>query len=236
MFMDYLALDIETTGLSPEKDRIIEIGAVKYRGDKEMGKFSTLIKICQPLPPKITELTGITDGMLSGGCDEKTAVTEFLKFARDTTVLLGHNISFDFSFIKVAALRYGLVFEREALDTLAFAKKLHPELKSRSLSALCAYYGIVQEHAHRAVDDAVCAHRLYLALRRKFPDYGEFVAQPLSYKPKKQEPMTARQKKYLGDLLRHHGMEYTEELDCLTKSDASRMIDQLIFTKGRLQS
>ena len=48
--------------------------------------------------------------------------------------------------------------------------------------------------------------------------------------------MTARQKKYLGDLLRHHGMEYTEELDCLTKSDASRMIDQLIFTKGRLQS
>ena len=99
MFMDYLALDIETTGLSPEKDRIIEIGAVKYRGDKEMEKFSCLIKICNPLPPKITELTGITNGMLSGGWDEKTAVTEFLKFARDTTVLLGHNISFDFSFI-----------------------------------------------------------------------------------------------------------------------------------------
>ena len=118
----------------------------------------------------------------------------------------------------MAALRYGLVFEREALDTLAFAKKLHPELKSRSLSALCAYYGIVQEHAHRAVDDAVCAHRLYLALRRKFPDYGEFVAQPLSYKPKKQEPMTARQKKYLGDLLRHHNKGQCPSFAGYTKS------------------
>lgn len=236
MITDYLALDIETTGLSPEKDRVIEIGAVKYAKDKEMEKFSCLIKIFQPLPPKITELTGITDEMLSGGCDEKMAITKFIWFAQDTPILLGHNISFDFSFIKVAASRYGLTFERQALDTLMFAKKLHPEFESRALSALCAHYGIIQEHAHRAVDDAVCAHKLYLALRREFPDYNGFVAQQLSYRQKKQEPMTARQKKYLCDLLNQHGMEYTKEMDSLTKSDASRMIDQLIFTRGRLQS
>ena len=236
MLMDYLALDIETTGLSPERDSIIEIGAVKYKGGEEAGEFSCLINICRPLPARITELTGITDEMLSRGCGEKAAVKEFLAFAKDMPVLLGHNIGFDYSFIKTAAVRYGMEFERQALDTLQFAKKLHPELESRSLSALCAHYGIVQKRAHRAVDDAVCAHRLYRALTAAFPYYDGFAAQPLSYTPKKREPMTPRQKKYLSDLLRHHGMQYTQDLDSLSKSDASRMIDRLIFTKGKLQA
>lgn len=109
MGMDYLALDIETTGLSPEKNRIIEIGAVKYRNGQAAGEFSCLVKICQPLPAKITELTGITEEMLSHGQDERTAVTEFLAFAKDDPILLGHNIGFDYSFLKVAALRFPFV-------------------------------------------------------------------------------------------------------------------------------
>ncbi len=233
MITDYLALDIETTGLSPEKDRIIEIGAVKYKNGRAAGEFSCLIRTYQPLPAKITALTGITEEMLAGGCDEKTAITEFLAFAEEMPVLLGHNISFDFSFIKAAALRYGMEFEREALDTLRFAKKLHPELESRALTALCTHYGIVQKHAHRAAEDAVSAHRLYTALAAEFPDYDGFVPQRLSYQPKKLTPMTPKQKKYLGDLLRQHGMEYTPEMELLSKSDASRFIDRLIFTKGR---
>lgn len=233
MITDYLALDIETTGLSPEKDRIIEIGAVKYKNSEAVGEFSCLVRTCQPLPEKITALTGITEEMLARGRDEKTAITGFLAFAKDMPVLLGHNISFDYSFIKVAALRFGMEFEREALDTLRFAKKLHPELQSRALTALCAYYGIVQESAHRAVEDAVSAHRLYRALAARFPDYDRFVPQKLLYKPKKQEPMTWKQKKYLGDLLLQYGMEYTPEMEFLSKSDASRLIDRLIFTKGK---
>lgn len=235
MITDYLALDIETTGLSPEKDRIIEIGAVKYKGGQAAGEFSCLIKICQPLPAKITKLTGITDEMLANGRDEKTAVTAFLAFAEGMQVLLGHNIGFDYSFLKVAALRFGMEFEREALDTLYFAKKLHPELESRSLSFLCAHYGITQERAHRAVEDAVSAHRLYCALVARFPDYDGFVPQKLTYKPKKQEPMTVKQKRYLCDLLRQNGMEYRTEMDYLSKSDASRLIDKIIFTKGKPQ-
>lgn len=234
MVTDYLALDIETTGLSPERDRIIEIGAVKYKNGEAAGEFSCLVRTYGPLPEKITELTGITDEMLAGGCEEKTAITEFLAFAKEMPVLLGHNIGFDYSFIKVAALRCGMEFEREALDTLQFAKKLHPELASRTLTALCAHYGIVQEHAHRAAEDAVSAHRLYRALAAKFPDYDGFVPQKLSYHPKKQEPMTPKQKKYLGDLLRQYGMEYTPEMEFLSKSDASRLIDRLIFTKGKI--
>lgn len=236
MVTDYLAVDIETTGLSPEKDRMIEIGAVKYINGKAAGEFSCLIKICQKLPEKITELTGITDEMLADGRDERMAVTEFLAFAEGCPVLLGHNIGFDYSFIKVAALRFGMEFEREALDTLHFAKKQHPELPSRALSALCAYYGIAQGRAHRAVDDAVSAHRLYCAMAAEFPGYDGFVARKLSYKPRKQEPMTLKQKRYLCDLLRQNGMEYMQEMEYLSKSDASRMIDRIIFTKGKLLS
>lgn len=234
MVMDYLALDLETTGLSPERDRIIEIGAVKYKEGEAVGEFSCLIKICQPLPEKITELTGITKEMLSHGREEREAITEFLEFAKDCPVLLGHNIGFDYSFLKVAALRFGAEFEREALDTLYFARKLHPDLESRSLSALCAYYGIVPERAHRAVEDARSAHRLYGSLVAKFPDYDGFVPLKLAYKPKKQEPMTWKQKRYLCDLLRQNGMEYTTEMDYLSKSDASRLIDKIIFSKGKL--
>lgn len=233
MITDYLALDIETTGLSPQKDRMIEIGAVKYKNGEAAGEFSCLVRTYQPLAPRITELTGITEEMLAGGREEKDAVTAFLAFAEDMPVLLGHNIIFDYSFIKTAALRWGMEFERQGLDTLSFAKKLHPELESRALTALCAHYGIVQEHAHRAVEDAVSAHRLYLALTAAFPDYDGFAAQPLFYRPKKQEPMTPKQKKYLLALLKQNGMEYTSEMELLTKSDASRFIDRLIFANGR---
>lgn len=233
MITDYLALDVETTGLSPEKDRMIEIGAVKYKNGEAAGEFSCLVRACQPLPLRITELTGITEEMLADGLEEGEAVTAFLAFAQDMPVLLGHNIIFDYSFMKAAALRCGLEFEREGLDTLSFAKKLHPELESRSLTALCAHYGIVQERAHRAAEDAVSAHRLYRALTAEFPDYAGFTAQPLFYRPKKREPMTPKQKKYLCALLRQQGLEYTRDMELLTKSDASRLIDRLIFANGR---
>lgn len=232
--MDYLALDIETTGLSPEKDRMIEIGAVKYRQGRPDGQFSCLIHTYQALPQRIVQLTGITEEMLAGGREEKDAVLEFLEFAEDMPVLLGHNILFDYSFLKVAAHRHGKEFERLGLDTLQFSRNLHPELPGRSLAAMCSFYGIVQENAHRAVDDAVSAHRLYECLFREFSEYDGFRPVPLFYKEKKREPMTPKQKKYLIDLLRYHKIEFTQEMELLSKSEASRLIDRIILTNGRM--
>ena len=233
MITDYLALDLETTGLSPDKDRVIEIGAVKYHEGKRGEQYSCLVRIGMPLPERITKLTGITQEMLAEGVSEQEAVMGFFKFASDMPILLGHNISFDYSFLKVAAVRWEQEFERRGLDTLQFARILHLEMESRSLASLCAHYKIDQGHAHRAVDDAVAAHDLYAALQKAFPDY-DFLSVPLFYKPKKQEPMTLRQKKYLQDLLRSYFMEYTTDMDFLTKSEASRMIDKLILTKGKI--
>ena len=232
---DYLAVDLETTGLSPQKDRIIEIGAVKYRDGEVIDTFSTLVKTYQMLPERITDLTGITAQMLEKeGVEEEEAILEFLKFAEGCTVILGHNVGFDFGFLKVTAERYGRDFERPALDTLRFAKVLYPELASRTLSAMCEYFGIVQHNAHRAVEDAVSAHLVYQGMLAEFPEYDGFTAVPMTVRVKKQEPMTPRQKNYLQTLLAHHGMEYSAQMDRMTKSDASRLIDKLILTKGRM--
>ena len=136
MITDYLALDLETTGLSPDKDRVIEIGAVKYHEGKRGEQYSCLVRIGMPLPERITKLTGITQEMLAEGVSEQEAVMGFFKFASDMPILLGHNISFDYSFLKVAAVRWEQEFERRGLDTLQFARILHPEMESRSLASL----------------------------------------------------------------------------------------------------
>lgn len=232
--MDYLAVDIETTGLSPEKNRIIEIGAIKYQEGIKTGEFSCLIRIYQALPPRIAKLTGITDEMLADGWDENTAICKFLEFAKDIPILLGHNINFDYSFLKVAACRHKRQFECMGLDTLALSRNLHPELSSRSLAAMCSFYGILQENAHRAIDDAISASRLYKCLLQEFPEYSGFQPQPLFYKEKPRTPMTAKQKKYLIDLLKYHKIEFTQEMEQLSKSEASRLIDRIILKNGRI--
>lgn len=229
---EFLALDLETSGLSPEKDRIIEIGAVKYCGEQITGTYSCLVQLSEKLPERITALTGITDEMLAQGISEREAVLGFLEFAKDSPVLLGHNITFDYSFLKVAALRYGLNFERQGMDTLLLSRTLHPELESRTLEAMCRHYQIRQEHAHRAWEDAQTAWQLYQCLRREFPAH-EMVSAPLVYHEKKRQPITPKQKKYLIDLLKYHKIEFTQEIERMTQSEASRMIDKIILTHGQ---
>ena len=95
------------------------------------------------------------------------ALEGFLDFAGETPVL-GHNITFDYSFLKQNFANLGRNFDREGIDTLAIAKKFLPELPSRSLEALCLHYGIGQEKKHRAYEDAVSAYRLYECLGREF--------------------------------------------------------------------
>ncbi|MBQ9120536.1 MAG: 3'-5' exonuclease [Lachnospiraceae bacterium] len=229
---EFLALDLETSGLSPEKDRIIEIGAIKYRGEQAIDTYSCLICLPEKLPERIVALTGITDEMLAQGLPEREAILGFLEFAKDMPVLLGHNITFDYSFLKVAALRYGQSFERQGMDTLLLSRRLHTELPSRTLEAMCVHYGIEQKQAHRALDDAKTAWELYRCLRKEFPEQELYPA-PLIYHEKKREPITPKQKKYLLDLVKYHKIEFMQEIDLLTKSEASRMIDKIILAHGQ---
>ena len=170
---DFVVLDLETTGLSVKEDQILEIGAVKVQGGEVTASYETFVNPGRKVPERITELTGIRDEMLMDAPGISRVIGKCLELCGDLPLLghkilplLGHNILFDYSFIKQAAINARLDFEKEAWDTLKIARKALPDLESRSLEALCGYYQIPREHAHRAMDDVLET----LALFRKLED------------------------------------------------------------------
>ena len=151
-------------------------------------------------------------------------------------VLLGHNIIFDFGFLKQAARNRDLVFERCGMDTLKIARKLLPPEVKKTLQRLCDRFGILREHSHRALDDAKAAQELYEILESKYESQCPeiFVPVPLIYKVKKQSPATNRQKNHLQELADYHNITLNLSWDTLTKNEASRQIDKIIVQYGRI--
>ncbi|MBO5278085.1 MAG: 3'-5' exonuclease [Lachnospiraceae bacterium] len=234
----FVAVDIETTGLNPATERIIEIGAVRVRENQITETFDILINPGRILSSFIIELTGITDEMLAGAADTKTALSEFLEFIGED-VLLGHHISFDYSFLKKNIVNAGGSFERLGIDTLKIARAVLPELEKRSLEHLCRYYHIYNAHAHRACDDARATAELYLRMKQDFYGKSEetdklFKPLPLVCQVKKESPVTAAQIRYLRALLEYHKLDLGIEPESLTKSEASRHIDKIILNYGRI--
>jgi len=232
----FICFDIETTGLSPDRDRIIEIGALKVIDGKIRETFSEFINPQMKLPPKIISLTGIRDDMLASADMEEEVITRFHQFAGEDYILMGHNISFDYSFIKTASARQGKDFDRNGIDTLDLSRRLMPDLESKSLGSLCAHYGIINEHAHRAYDDAKATALLYVKLCNEFFDNEPvvFEPKPLSFKVKKSRLITGKQKNYLIDLIKYHKIDNIKSVETLTQSEASRIIDKIILEKGRI--
>lgn len=235
MIKDYVALDIETTGLSPRRDQILEIGAVKVAGGRLQERYASFVNPGIPIPPFITQLTGIDNEMVRFERNIRPVLEEFLEFCGDS-VILGHNISFDYGFLAQNAANMGRSFPCMAIDTLQIARKFLPELPGRKLEFLCAYYGIHQEKKHRAYEDAQAAAMLYEKLVQQFADREEraFCPVKLFYAVRKESPITNSQKVYLNDLMKYHRIELDVSVDTLTKSQASRMIDQIIFRHGRI--
>ena len=145
--------DIETTGFDPFNDKIIEIGAVKMRGREIIGEFSEFVNPEIPIPPKITELTTITDEMVANAEKIETVLPRFLEFCTDTTVV-AHNAKFDVGFIKQKTIEQGLEYSPSVIDTLPLARTLLPDSRGYGLANLVKYFGITLETHHRAVDDA----------------------------------------------------------------------------------
>ncbi len=228
----FVAVDVETTGLSVKKEQIIEIGAVRYADGAEVERYSTFVRNEKRIPDRITELTGITGEMLKDAPSEAEAVKGLLYFI-GADVILGHNIAFDFSFIRLAAARFGTDFLAYGIDTLKIARKVLPDIPGRSLGELCDYYNIRNEAAHRACSDARAAAEVYFRMRAGFPDDRElFLPYRLEYRIKKQEPAMEKQKKYLNDLLIYHKINLNINWENLTKSEASRRIDTIIREYG----
>lgn len=158
----YVVFDIETTGLSKEKEMITEIGAVKVADGKIIERFSTFVNPQHPISAEITKLTGITDDMVKDAPTIENVLPEFLKFCEDT-VLVAHNASFDTGFIRIAAERAGLgELHHTIVDTLELARALLPELNKHKLDIVCEHLGVTLNGHHRAVNDAEATAEVFI--------------------------------------------------------------------------
>lgn len=235
MAEEFAVVDLEMTGLRSTKDRIIELAAVLLRDGEIADCFDRFVNPRRVLNSRIVKLTGITDAMVSDAPDIEEVLPDFLDFIGDRT-LIGHNLMADFSFIKQNAVNQSLSFERKGIDTLKVARMVLPEEQGKALDELCTYYGIEHTHAHRAGDDARATAQIFLRLREAFGDTQPslFVPKQLNYKAKKQGPLTPVQKRDLQRLSAHFNIKADIEIDSLTKSEASRLIQRIHDTYGRL--
>lgn len=169
---EYIAFDLETTGLSSLRDEIIEIGAVKIKG-KEMGEqFRTFVRPnLGYIPDKITELTGITWFQVKDAPSLDEVLPQFMEFIGDLP-LVAHNADFDVSFIKEACEKRGRQLFNQKVDSLFLSRKLLPQLKRHKLNQVAKELNVSLENHHRAVDDAVCCGGILLRLFEKLEEKG----------------------------------------------------------------
>ncbi len=158
----FVALDLETTGLEPARDAIIEIGAVKFKGDRVEAEFSALVNPGRKLPPFITRLTGISDAMLLNQPRLAEVLPRLAAFVGDSPVV-GHNIQFDLSFLRAhGALKYN-----DAIDTYDLAAVLMPTAARYNLGAIGKELGNTQHTAHRALADCQATAAIFRQLLHK---------------------------------------------------------------------
>ncbi len=167
----FVVFDIETTGFSPEKNKIIEIGAVKVDDGKIIDRFSVFVNPDEPIPFEIEQLTGINDNMLLGAGKIDEVLPKFLDFCGDCA-LAAHNASFDVSFIKYQAKRLGLPFGPTVLDTVELARYLLPALNRYKLDTVAKALGVSLENHHRAVDDAGATAEIFVKFIQMLRERG----------------------------------------------------------------
>ena len=168
---EYVAFDLETTGLSSLHDTIIEIGAAIMKGNEVLSTFQTFVDPHRPLQPKIVDLTGINDQMLTGQPDISEALPKFLEYV-GSRPLCAHNADFDIGFVTAACERLGLPFHPTYVDTLILAQNLMPELGKYKLNIVADALSLPDFNHHRASDDAITCGYLLMRFFKMMQEQG----------------------------------------------------------------
>lgn len=160
----YVIVDIETTWLSRENNKITEIAAVVFDGKKILNTFQTLVNPCISIPKFITNLTGIDDKMVKNAPTIIEALPNFLDFLEDH-IMVAHNATFDYWFLNHNwILHLNIAIENNLLCTRKLANRLLPHLPSKRLDVLCKYFNIKNERAHRAMADVLATSEIFYKL------------------------------------------------------------------------
>lgn len=224
----YTVVDTETTGLSPQEDRLIEIAAIRVRGGKEVSRFETLVDPERPLSTEIVELTGITNAELNGAPKPQDALQRFIDFLKDD-IIVGHNANFDVNFLYDSMQRCGMKpLENNFVDTMRLAKCIRPDLNNYKLATLAKTYRIAQPKAHRALADCETTMAVLQKLdedaRQQKIDFTQIQKKGYSSRsrvagivaePGKERPEHPFYGKHFA---------FTGELDSMTRLEAAQMI------------
>lgn len=159
---DYTVLDLETTGLNPSTDLIIEFAAVRVRNGKAVDTFQSLCDPGFPIPPQIEMITGITNEMVRSAPNPRSVLPDFLEFVGDDFVV-GHNVLFDVRFIAASNGN----FRNTYIDTMKIFRKLHPKLLHHRLSDMVDFYAQHNESAHRALSDCYATYGCFDAMSKE---------------------------------------------------------------------
>lgn len=164
-FSDFVVIDIETTGLSPDFDSIIEFSGIRVRNYHVVDRFETLIKPPFPVSPFITELTGITNDMLEQAPTISEVIINIRSFLADD-VIVGHNVNFDINFLYDAMMtNQGVPLSNDFVDTMRLSRKALPELDHHRLSDIAVALNVAQSRSHRAMEDCETTLACFVALR-----------------------------------------------------------------------
>lgn len=163
---DYVVFDLETTGMKPGANSIIEIGAVKVINNNINGIFNVLVNPCTPIPGFITSLTHISNDMVMDKHPIDVILPDFVDFIGDLP-LMAHNASFDMSFILAEAKRLNINISNPVVDTLQLSRKYNKECEKHSLGYLTKFFNINLKDAHRAYHDAMATQQLYSIIQKK---------------------------------------------------------------------
>ena len=172
----YIAFDVETTGLSPYSERIIEVGAVIFENGQKVNEFNTLINPGIPVPSSATKINHITNAMLADAPTESEAYPKLVNFLGNAlskeTIICAHNARFDMSFLSNTFSRLGYDAEIVYVDTLSIARNLIPGLDNYKQPTIANHFGIVNNNEHRAASDAeVCGIILSKLLDMKLEEH-----------------------------------------------------------------
>lgn len=200
--MKFIAFDLETTGILPGVDRIVEIGAIRYFNNQVEAVYSTLVDPQIPIPEGASRVNGILDDMVKGKPTIDRLLESFADFCQDD-ILVAHNAAFDAQFLTADIKKFetpapkGLV-----LDTYAMAKKVYPGLPNYKLGTLVQHLGIPSTQFHRAEEDASYCGQLYLKILEKISPAGIYPSienlVTLTGKPEVRFPQIEPQPKQLG--------------------------------------
>lgn len=227
---DYTVIDIETTGLSPEYDDIIEISALKYRNKELTEKFSTLVNPTYEISDFITQLTGITNEMLAPAPIISDVLPQFLDFLGDD-IMVGHNIHFDINFLYDNSMQHlSKPLSNDFVDTLRIARLLYKENKHNRLCDLAKQFDLSYDNAHRAEFDCLLTNNILSIFENEFKDkYGDEanLSSLLSHTPKAGDITTTNTEFDITNPIYDKTVVFTGALEKMVRQDAMQIVVDL---------